>query len=282
MRLRAQPTPSVDGSAARCDAATPMIDVDSDRGAPPTALAESTAGRANPLSIPFLVVIALAGLLMAVTIVTATTIAAAGDLGIDYVFYRDVGQRFLETGVYYLPHQLAGPYDVTLMLDVLYPPSALLLFVPLVWVPALLWWAIPIGVTLYIVRGWDPGPWAIAAMLALLLWPRAHGAFLYGNTDMWAMAGLAAGLRWGWPAILLTIKPTLAPFALVGIRHRSWWLAAALMGGFILLSLPLWLDYVTAIRNVAIGGDYSLGSIPLMLVPLAAWAGRRKSGALSS
>ena len=48
-------------------------------------------------------------------------------------------------------HQLAGPYDVTLMTDVLYPPSALLLFVPFSILPIVLWWVVPIAITGYSV-----------------------------------------------------------------------------------------------------------------------------------
>lgn len=211
-----------------------------------------------------------ASLLTVLAVVTAQGIAATGDLGIDFLFYRDVGARFLADGTYYLPHQLAGPYDVALMVDVLYPPSALLLFVPAAVAPWPLWWAIPLAVTAWCIHDWHPAPWGIVAMLLLLCWPRAHAAFLFGNTDMWAMAGVAAGLRFGWPAVLLLLKPTFAPFALAGIRHRSWWLALAGMAAFGLLTLPLWLDYVTAMRNLSAAPDYSLGSLPLLLVPVVA------------
>ncbi len=214
--------------------------------------------------------------------VNALTIASAGDLFIDFVYYRDVGQRFLDTGALYLPYQLAGPYDVTLMADVLYPPSALVLFVPFVWLPAILWWAVPIAVTVYVIAGWRPRMWAVAAMLLLLIWPRANAAFLFGNTDMWAMAGVAAGLRWGWPAILLTLKPTFAPFALVGIRHRSWWVAAAVLLVVAIVTFPMWRDYVTAMSNLRASLDYSLGSLPLLFVPIVGWLGRQEPGGVES
>lgn len=208
-----------------------------------------------------------AGSLLAIVAVWAVSVA---EFGIDFAFYRDVGLRWLADGSYYRPHQLAGPYDVALMVDVLYPPSALVLFVPFAVLPAVLWWAVPLAVTGYTIASWRPGPWAIAGMLLLLAWPRAFSAFLYGNTDMWMMAGVAAGLRWGWPAALVTLKPTLAPFALVGIRHRSWWVAVAVGVVFVALTFPLWLDYVTAMRNLRADIGYSLGSIPLLLVPVVA------------
>ena len=31
-----------------------------------------------------------------------------------------------------------------------------------------------------------------------------------GNTDMWVAAAIAAGVRWAWPSVLLTFKPSLA------------------------------------------------------------------------
>lgn len=193
------------------------------------------------------------------------------ELGIDYAFYRSVALRWLADGSYYLPHQLAGPYDVALMVDVLYPPSALVLFVPFAVLPAVLWWAVPLAVTGYIIASWRPGPWAIAAMLLLLAWPRAFSAFLYGNTDMWMMAAVAGGLRWGWPALAVTMKPSLAVFALVGIRHRSWWVALLLGAVYVALTAPLWSDYITAMQNLRVAPTYSLGSIPMLLIPVAAW-----------
>jgi hypothetical protein len=177
--------------------------------------------------------------------------------------------------VYYLPHQLTGPYDVTLMADVLYPPTGLLLFVPAAVLPWPLWWA-PAAILVAVAWGWRPAWWGIAIALILLTWPRAHAAFLYGNTDMWVAAAVAGGLRWGWPAVLITIKPTLAPFALIGIRRRSMWLSVAAMGAFLLLSLPLWLDYISAMSNLRIGSDYSVGSLPLVLVPVVLWAARQR------
>ena len=216
------------------------------------------------------------GLLVTLVIVTSQQIADRGDLFIDYVFYRDLGARFLNDGSYYLPHQLAGPHEVRLMVDVIYPPSALLLFVPASLVPALLWWAVPVGTVAYALYRWRPARWAVVVILALLCWPRAHAAFLFGNTDMWAMAGIAAGLLWGWPATLLTLKPIFAPFALVGICHWSWWAAALGMIAFGLATLPMWLQYITVVTNVRAGADYSLGSLPLLAVPVVAWLGRHE------
>jgi hypothetical protein len=207
-----------------------------------------------------------------VAFVSATTIVSGGNLGDDYDFYSDVGARWLATGAYYLPYQFE-PHDFINMGDNLYPPSALPLFIGAEVLPAAVWWAVPVGVLLYTIVSWRPGRWAAAAILLLLAWPRAHGAFLWGNTDMWMAAGVAAGLRWGWPALALTLKPSLVCFALVGSRRRSFWLGAAVLIAFAALTLPMWLDYLTVMRNTRLPLDYSLRSIPLLLVPLVAWLG---------
>jgi hypothetical protein len=220
---------------------------------------------------PYLALIAAGSLLATVGVVSTQTMVAEGGIGIDYAYYRDVGARWLTDGSYYSTYQLAGPYDIQLMAEVLYPPSALLLFVPAAILPWPFWWIVPIGVTLYVVAGLRPSALGVAGMLLLLAWPRAMGAFLFGNTDMWVMAGVAGGLRWGWPALLVSLKPTFAPLALLGIRRRSWWLAAVAMTVFVVATLPMWRDYATAMFNIRASPDYSLGSLPLILVPLVAW-----------
>lgn len=200
-------------------------------------------------------------------------------LGMDQRYYSELGQTFMESGTYYLPHQFA-PHEVGLLgvsanVDTLYPPSALLLFVPFAYLPSVLWWAIPIAVTGYAIWRMRPSPWAVAVMLGLLLYPRAIGAFLFGNTDMWILAAVAGGFIWGWPALIATMKPTMLPFALLGIRKRSWWLGAALGLGFVVLTFPMWLDYATVMANVeGLEWTYNLGSLPLLCIPLVAWVTR--------
>lgn len=166
-------------------------------------------------------------------------------------------------------------YQIQFMRDNIYPPNALLLFVPFTIAPAFLWWLIPTLILGYALLRWRPNAWGWAGIALVVLWPRKLGAVLFGNTDMWMAAFIAAGLLWGWPAVLLIIKPTLAPLALVGVRHHSWWFAAGLALVLLVLTLPLWLDYITALRNArGLGWDYSLGSLPLVLAPLIAWLAR--------
>jgi hypothetical protein len=85
---------------------------------------------------------------------------------------------------------------------------------------------------------------------------------------MWALAAIAAGLAWRWPAAFVVLKPTLVPFALLGITRRAWWRGAALA---LLLAVPfaaLWLDYAVALtnaRNPELGLNYLLGEWPIAI-----------------
>ena len=159
---------------------------------------------------------------------------------------------------------------------VLYPPIALVIFVPLAVLPALVWWFVPLAVLAVAWWRWMPVPWTWPIALLLLMWPRSMATFYYGNADMWVLAGVAGGLLGGWPAVLVLLKPTLAPLALVGMRHRSWWLIPVAVLASISLTAPLWLDYVSALRNLRIGWEYSVGSLPLGLIPIVLWLGRSR------
>ena len=44
-----------------------------------------------------------------------------------------------------------------------------------------------------------------------------------------------------------------------------------------LAMLPLWSQYIVAMRSLRLGHDYSLGSLPLLLVPITAWQGRDRT-----
>lgn len=217
------------------------------------------------------------GLLLTTVIVSIST--RGHEAGMDFWFYRDIGIRWLETGVYYLPHQLTGePYALVNMSSVLYPPAALVLFVPFVWLPAVLWWVIPLAVVAYVVWSYRPSPWAWVAIAACIAWPRTFGAVLFGNTDMWVAAAVAGGLRWGWPAALLAIKPMFAPLGLPAIRKRSTWIAGAFM---VAVSLPMLPDYIVAARNLQVDDPlaYWTVSIPFAVLPLVAWVGSTREGA---
>lgn len=219
--------------------------------------------------------IGLAGLILVAAAIEAVVLfgivndqqAVGGDLR----FYQSLAQRWVDSGVYYTDRQLAGPYQVQTEVDNLYPPHALYLFVPFLVVPSVLWWIIPLGLIAYVVWWCRPAVIAWPLLALILLFPKTPTQILYGNTDIWLAAFIAAGVRWGWPAILMSIKPSLAIFGAIGIRTRRWWIAALVLA---VLSLPpaaLWLDYPTITRNSNAGWYYSFGNLPFFVLPIVAW-----------
>ena len=78
-------------------------------------------------------------------------IDAQDAVGADPVFFRSIAQRWLDTGQFYTERQLSGPYTRVTLVDNLYPPSALYLFVPFTVLPPALWWALPIAFVLWTV-----------------------------------------------------------------------------------------------------------------------------------
>jgi Flp pilus assembly pilin Flp len=194
--------------------------------------------------------------------------------GPDYRLYMEAGRRWLDGGGYYLPSQLAGPY-APLAPDVLYPPTSLLLFVPLSFLPAPIYWLVPMGLTAWAI--WRLRPRMVAwPVMAMCLWfPTTSEVYWAGNPVIWIIAALALGGLYGWPSIVVLLKPTVAPFALLGIWRRSWWFALA---GLVVISLPflsMWPDYFRAMLNAggAGGWAYSLNQVPTLLLPIAAWVG---------
>lgn len=206
-------------------------------------------------------------------------------LGIDYRTYTAAAERFMAGDSFYWPWQLAGPYRVPVdvvtdiaRVPVLYPPWSLALLIPGVLMPAVLWWTIPLTVLAWHVVRCNPrrSGWVLIAILASYY--NTGWLILSGNPMMWSVMALIGGLRLGWPGALVLVKPTLAPFALVGIRTPGWWVAAGALGAVGLLAWPLWSNYLTAVLNASTGRTgilYSLSDVPLMLIPLVAWWTRR-------
>jgi hypothetical protein len=175
---------------------------------------------------------------------------------------------------FYAARQLHGPYGLQPG-DSLYPPIAILLFLPFETLPQFLWWALPLCLIAYVMWRLQPTRWTLPIFALIALWPRTLELLIYGNPTMWVAAFAAAGILWAWPAALVLLKPTLAPFALVGIRRRRWWIATALVA---LASVPfgsLWVDYLHAIGDVQDTGGalYSAKELPFMAAPLVAWLG---------
>jgi hypothetical protein len=199
-------------------------------------------------------------------------------LGMDFTIYMDRARSWLAGDGFYLPWQLTGPYVVGTVgaPPALYPPVLLYLLVPFTILPAVLWWAIPLGiiaVSLYRLR---PAVWTWPALAAVLCYPRAWIVLVYGNPSLWVIAALAAGLVWTWPLAFLPVKAPLAPFALLGVRKRAFWAGA---GTFVLLALPfgsMWPDYVIAIANArnGFGLEYIVGELPIAVALVVAGIGR--------
>jgi hypothetical protein len=199
-------------------------------------------------------------------------------LGTDLNYYRSVGEHWLNTGSFYLPRQLAGPYVIQTDVDVLYPPIAIPWFVAFHWLPFAVWYAIPAAVVGWAMWRLRPAMWTWPIIAFLAIWPRDLSNILYGNSDIWVIAAIAAGAVLGWPAILVAVKPSLAPFILIGVRHRSWWILGLALAIASLPFLGLWFDYLRAIHDSDARWWWSLEDIPPMLLPLVAWVGRREGG----
>lgn len=223
--------------------------------------------------------IAVTVVLLVVDIVDVGANAATlrGQVGVDYRLYIDTASRWLHGGSYFEPYQLAGPYPISAG-DILYPPVALVLFVPFTILPAILWWLLPAAAVGWCLRQLRPRRAVWPLLAACLAWPTTPLKILTGNPGIWAVAGLALGVLYAWPSVVVLIKPSLVPFALFGANRRAWWLALA---GFVVLSLPfggLWLDWVHSILNSQGGGlAYSSLEIPMLAFPLVAWAGRDRA-----
>jgi hypothetical protein len=196
--------------------------------------------------------------------------AHPGSVGGDFTLYLDRTRAFLAGQGFYLERQLHGSYQWAVG-DALYPPTAMLLFAPFLVLPAILWWALPIAIVGWVVWHHRPRPWAWPLILLCVAWPFTVTSVGFGNPVMWVSAFAALGTVYGWAAVLVLLKPSLAPFALIGIRTRRWWIALAIFGLVSLAFLPLWIEYVAVLRDGHLSIDYSLHDIPITMIGVVAW-----------
>ena len=196
------------------------------------------------------------------------------DVGSDYNLYMDATRRWLGGGAFYLPVQLAGQYSDAIR-PILYPPQALALFVPFTLLPEALWFGIPIGLTCWSIAWHRPTAWGWAAILAIVAAvPLLFLPYVAGTPTIWIVAFFALGTRWPVAAAFVLLKPTLAPFAFIGIHDRRFWGVAAILLALGVASLPMTLDWVTVVTNL--GGQnagvlHSAENLPLLAVVLIAW-----------
>jgi len=100
-----------------------------------------------------------------------------------------------------------------------------------------------------------------------------------GNPGLWIAMFAALGTVRRPAFTLVLLKPSLAPFALLGARSRGWWVLLAAFVAVSLVLLPMWIDYVHVLLNgrgpLAVAW-YSIRDVPLVSVPLVAWAARAR------
>ena len=217
--------------------------------------------------------IGLTGGLLAVFLVEVATAERGGlfGAGVDLDIYTIATRNWLADGTWYLPRQLGGPYDIQFG-DILYPPTLLWLTVPFTVLPRVLWWIVPgmaAAIGLWRLR---PAPWAWPILAASLAWPRTVSQVIFGNPVIWVAAAVFSGI--GSAALL---KPTVIPFAVVGMRSRRWWVALGVLLVLTIPVLPLALQYPGVLLNGRsdAGWLYSVGEWPLLLIPSVAWIARR-------
>jgi hypothetical protein len=206
----------------------------------------------------------------------------SGTLGWDFETYRDAAARWLAGGGFYDPRQLAGPWTFVTSREVVYPPTSLALFVPFVFLPAVLWWAVPAALTAWSV--WQHRPNALAWLLiaVALLNRMSLQQWWVGNPVIWCAAAVALATVRPYLGPLVLVKPTWAPLALVGVRDRRWWLLLAAWGLVVIATLPLWSQYLAVMGNFRGIPVYWLpGNAPVIALPVIAWLGTTRRRAIS-
>lgn len=205
------------------------------------------------------VVLGVAALAMGFLVLSAVA-EEPSVIGMDYRVYMDQTRSWLAGDGFYRERQLHGPYPIEHG-DALYPPVILYLTVPSSYLPAVLWWLVPLGIIGWSLYRKPPSPLGWLILLALFIYPRTWAILIHGNPSLWVMAALISG----WYAFAL-IKPTFIPFALLGVRERRWWV---LVGIGLLAAIPfgaMWLDYISALKGAQTSNlGYLWGELPIAL-----------------
>jgi hypothetical protein len=226
----------------------------------------------DPVAVGLAVVIVAAGL--------AFFIEAGNEVGWtriwfdDLKIYTDATARLFAGDGWYLPRQLGGAYHIEFG-DVLYPPVTAWFFTPWLILPAWTFSAVPVGILGWFVLAARPAAWTWPILAFCLVFPVTLVYIAFANPTIWVAAFVALGLRFGWPGVLVLLKPSLAPFALIGIRSQSWWIGLIGLGLASIPFLDMTLDYPRILLDSR-GGNflYSGTSIPILALPIVAWLGR--------
>jgi hypothetical protein len=194
--------------------------------------------------------------------------------GADSTIYLDAARRFIAGGSFYANWQFQPATDPALN-GQYYPPIALLVFVPMSLLPAPAWWAVPVATIAYVAWRQCRTDWQRVALLAAVT--LSITPFVAGNGTLWVAAAMVAGNRWGWPAAFIILKPTLAPWALVGFRSREWWIVMVALLLLSLLMLPMWFEWLRVLSAWPAASSYlpSVLSLELALLWLATRRPRR-------
>jgi hypothetical protein len=235
-------------------------------------LARPASRWARPISLGLTILLLAWAVVVFVFIVQG--VGARGEVGYDPRLFAEFGARFVATGEAYYPIQFGEPYLAEGTVNI-YPPLALYLFVPLAYVPHVLWWAIP-----SIVFGWHlwfcrPKFWAWPLMAFILgLFPTISG-LVYGSSTMWSVAFICLGLRYPAAMALLAFKPIDAVPALLRVRSRSFWIGLAIVAVAALPFGGLWVEWWTAIMNIeGVTPLRNITGVPMLILPLVAWFAR--------
>ena len=199
-------------------------------------------------------------------------------LGMDHRIYDEAVVRWLHGDGFYYPQQIAGPYVIA-QGHVLYPPTALMWLLPGAFLPDMMWFGLPPLILLAVIAWHRPTRWAWPAMAGLLAVTDTAQMLVSGTPTTWIAVAMAVGTLWRPAFALVLLKPTLLPFALLGLRHRGWWVVVAALAAVSLAMLPMWVDYLRVVMNAR--GPlatplYSGKDVALVLIPIVAWVGGRR------
>ena len=169
------------------------------------------------------------------TIVWPAVMARPGALGVDLHLYLSATRSWLDGDGFYHARQLAGPYhiegsDTAGGGDILYPPVILVLLVPFTILPEILWWIVPAAAFGWALWRLRPARWAWPLLALGAALPANIDVVVRGNPVIWVAAAFAVGCVVAGPAVLVLLKPSLFPFALMGVHRRRWRIALGLFG----------------------------------------------------